>query len=124
LAQRWKGNIRYIVEYNPENLVPFYKNAKFALSYRLHGTLMATTCGTPFLQITTDRRCSDFVKTFDPEEKYNLSCLHLTEDDILNQIRRIIESKQNYDYRDYRKRIIKARQNLEDFKNELKRLMR
>ncbi len=124
LAQKWKGGIRYIAEYNPENLVPFYKNAKFVLSYRLHGTLLATTCGTPFLQIANDGRCNDFVQTFDPEWKYNIAHSNLTEDDILNRIRKIFQSKQIYDYEDYSKKIVNARQNLEDFKNELKRLIR
>ena len=124
LAQKWKGDIRYIVEYNPENLIPFYKNAKFVLSYRLHGTLLSTTCGTPFLQIANDGRCNDFVQTFDPEWKYNIAHSNLTEDDILNRIRKIFQSKQIYDYEDYNKKIINARQNLEKFKNELKRLIR
>lgn len=122
LAQKWKGAIRYIAEYNPENLISFYKNAKFVLSYRLHGTLMATTCGTPFLQIANDGRCRDFVQTFDPEGKYNLWHLNLTWDDILNRICQIFESKQEYNYKDYGERVINARQNLEEFENALKSL--
>ena len=111
LAGNLGGDVRYIVEYNPENLVPFYRNAKFVLSYRLHGTLLATTCGAPFLQIGNDGRCSDFAKTFDIENKYTLSHTNLTVDNILDRVREIMESKEKYDYKDYGERIEKARKN-------------
>lgn len=123
LAQTLRGAIRYIVEYNSENLMPFYKNAKFVLSYRLHGTLLASTCGIPFLQIGNDERCSDFAKTFDPENKHNLSHLNLKTKDILNRVSEIMQLNSPYEYKDYTRRVIEARKNLDDFKNELRGLI-
>ena len=118
-----KGNLNYIVEYNPENLIPLYTNAKFVLAYRLHGTLLSTTCGTQYLQVGNDKRCSDFTKTFDPEEKHNVSHIDLSKDNIIERIKNIILKRGKYDYADYQEKIKEAKNNLEIFKKELKSLL-
>jgi len=84
---------------------------------------LSTTCGTQYLQVGNDKRCSDFTKTFDPEEKHNVSHIDLSKDNIIERIKNIILKRGKYDYADYQEKIKEAKNNLEIFKKELKSLL-
>lgn len=113
--------VNYVVEYNPDNLVPLYSNAKFVLAYRLHGALLSATCGTPFLHINTDGRGDDFTATFDQN---NISTINgvgnngCSADDILKRIKNIVSMRHSYS--DYKEKFTQAQENLKAFKEYLK----
>lgn len=116
--------LNFLVEYNPDNLLPFYKNAKFVFSYRLHGTLTGATCGTPFLQLNMDGRGNDFSKTFDPEGKYTISHAEATKERMLAKVRNMIAHKDYYSYTDFSERVRDAHTALEQYKNKIQGVMR
>jgi len=96
-----------------DSAVDLYSQAKFVITYRLHGEILSATSGAPFFHFYIDDRGKYFSETFDPDHRYHydLNKGPLTETELIDKLKLALES----DYEDYNKKIDIARTNRDHF---------
>jgi len=121
LSEVAQGNhLNFVFHYDLESATSIYRHAKFVLTYRLHGELLAATTGTPFFHAMIDRRGGDHATTFDPQMRHHEWIKNLSGSTILQRVRSSAADPDD-GFAEYNANVETARMRLNEFRDDARR---